>query len=152
MVQASDQQLRELLAAMSSISRVLRKRATLGIDHGSLATLWAVYRLDGARLSDLAKELNLDISTVSRQVAHLEREGYILRSEDPDDRRAARLFATGAVGDVFENAFRERADILDAAMADWTSEEVDALHRAITRLADAIGSWRLEDHSRSEAS
>ena len=40
------------------------------------------------RVTDLAAAANLDVSTVSRHVAQLERTGLIARTPDPDDRRA----------------------------------------------------------------
>ena len=43
------------------------------------------------RLSELAQYLGLDVSTVSRQVQHLEQRGLVDRSPDPLDGRAALL-------------------------------------------------------------
>ena len=46
------------------------------------------------RSGDLAKELFLDQSTVSRHIAHLEASGLVEKVADPDDRRATQLHLT----------------------------------------------------------
>ena len=49
---------------------------------------------DGVRVSDLAEELNIDLSNVSRLCGRLEDEGLIERRDDPEDGRVRRLHLT----------------------------------------------------------
>src|SRR5437660_2813135 len=67
--------------------------AGMDLDRASYAVL---FRLEEgpARLSDLAQRVGVDISTLSRQVHHLEAAGLVGRSVMEEDRRAALLSVT----------------------------------------------------------
>ncbi len=82
----------ELLLALMAVSRRLRSR-TAGdrLDPASVFVLHHVYANAPVRVSDLARHMGLDASTVSRHVRHLEERGHLSRTGDPDDRRAARV-------------------------------------------------------------
>lgn len=58
--------------------------------------LEALLRRGPSSVNDLATELYLDKSTVSRVAATLERKGYLTRTPHPDDRRAVILAVTAA--------------------------------------------------------
>jgi DNA-binding MarR family transcriptional regulator len=48
----------------------------------------------GLRISDLSKELELSLSTLTQTTASLFRLGYVLRRADPKDRRVVRISLT----------------------------------------------------------
>jgi DNA-binding MarR family transcriptional regulator len=144
-VQANDPQLRDTLTALASVIRSIKRCGPTSLEQGALAALWTVHRLGGARLSDVARELGLDISTVSRHVAHLERTGYVVRTEDPADGRASLLKATETADAIFEQAFQARAEVIGAAVEGWPAQDVARLHELIQRLADGLGPWRTDE-------
>jgi DNA-binding MarR family transcriptional regulator len=90
------------------------------------------------RLSELASDLLVDISTVSRQVRALEDRGLVARSEDPDDRRASRIVLAPAGGQVLDEAWARRHAWLERSLSDWAPEEREALSSTLTRFADAL--------------
>lgn len=90
------------------------------------------------RMSELAGQVGLDTSTVSRHVARLARDGYVARSDDPDDRRAARLVLTAKGRRRLASATQARNDLIHAAVADWSEEELRTLSALTERLADAL--------------
>jgi DNA-binding MarR family transcriptional regulator len=85
------------------------------------------------RLSTLAQVLSLDISTVSRQVPVLERQGWVARERDPEDQRAQLLDLTDAGRQVLTEVRRSRVEVLRRLLPDWTETDLDAfagqLHR-----------------------
>jgi DNA-binding MarR family transcriptional regulator len=89
--------------------------------------------LGPVRLSTLAQVLCLDISTVSRQVPVLERQGWVARERDPEDQRAQLLDLTEAGREVLTEVRRSRVEVLSRLLPDWTEEQLDAfaaqLHR-----------------------
>lgn len=87
------------------------------------------------RLSDLAAALELDPSTVSRQVGQLVAAGFVARREDPADRRASLLVATESGKAVHADLRRRRVELLDQAMAAWSP--VDRLD--FVRLVELLG-------------
>ena len=90
------------------------------------------------RLSALAAEVSLDLSTVSRQVAALEGAGLVRRATDPSDKRASLVEVTGLGQEVFaENRDRWLA-IWEDLLADWTPSQRQQFAELFTRLNGSI--------------
>jgi DNA-binding MarR family transcriptional regulator len=86
------EELRRVEAAVVSIVRGVMHAShqfDSGLDKAGYITLVVLDRCGTVRQTDLACKLALDLSTVSRQIKHLEELGLVTRSEDPDDRRAS---------------------------------------------------------------
>ena len=60
--------------------------------------LWALYKQPqrALRVNELAREVVLSPTAMSRFVDRVEREGYVKREPDPDDRRALQIVLTDA--------------------------------------------------------
>jgi DNA-binding MarR family transcriptional regulator len=90
------------------------------------------------RLSALATDVSLDLSTVSRQVAALENAGLVRRRPDESDRRASLVEVTDVGLEVFaENRDRWLA-IWEALLADWTPHERQEFAALFTRLNESL--------------
>ena len=123
----ADRAVETIQREMTAFAR--RARASAGRLHPELSLvsytlLSHLEERDGRRATDLAAHYALDKSTVSRQVAALERAGLIERRPDPEDHRVQVLHLTDAgrriLAQVTENrqaAFRER-------LADWPEEDL----------------------------
>jgi DNA-binding MarR family transcriptional regulator len=86
------------------------------------------------RLSDLAGTVELDLSTISRQIRDLVASGLITRTPDPADGRAALLSLTDQGVAVLEAVSEFRRRILAEAIAEWTDEERNSLATGLLRL------------------
>ena len=91
------------------------------------------------RLSDLAALVELDISTISRQVRQIEDAGMISRRPDPDDGRAALVDLTEQGSTMLAEMRRDRHDLLSEAMAAWTHADRAQLGHLMHRLATDLG-------------
>ncbi|WP_051909695.1 MarR family transcriptional regulator [Paenirhodobacter enshiensis] len=94
---------------------------------------------DGPRASgDLAVGLRLDHSTVTRQIAALERLGYLIRTPHPEDGRSAllELSALGVLRCSEMQAMRRRG--LSKLLCGWTDQEVTAFAGLVARFNDAV--------------
>jgi DNA-binding MarR family transcriptional regulator len=86
------------------------------------------------RLSSLAAALDLDASTVSRQVRHLEDRGLLERTSDPDDGRASQV-ALSAEGRIrLEHGARRRRDLVGQLLEDWPDADREQLRTLLSRL------------------
>ncbi|MGV9253563.1 MarR family winged helix-turn-helix transcriptional regulator [Streptomyces sp. NPDC003697] len=115
-----------------------RARASAGRMHPELSLvsytlLGHLEERGGCRATDLAAHYVLDKSTVSRQVAALERAALIERRQDPEDHRVSVLHLTdtgrrilGQVTDSRRAAFRER-------LAGWPEEDLERFAAYLTR-------------------
>lgn len=87
---------------------------------------------------ELADALQLEISTVTRQVAAMLREDVVERIEDPAGGQARRLRITGT-GSARLAADRERYRAgLGQVVSDWPDEECVELYRLLRALNERI--------------
>jgi DNA-binding MarR family transcriptional regulator len=139
----------QLVLALITIARRLKARRPDGrLDPGAVFVLHHVLAGGPLRLSELAKGMGLDSSTVSRHVRHLEDLGYLARTGDPDDKRASHVRLTDAGRTILDQAMQARAAIVDTALAGWSAEDRDALTSLMTRLASSIDRLPAETETR----
>jgi DNA-binding MarR family transcriptional regulator len=91
------------------------------------------------RCSALAGHAGVDVSVVSRQLAVLERLGYVERRPDPLDGRASLLRLTEAGSGALAAARAVRADWALAALAGWDEAEARQLSDLLDRLVNDLG-------------
>jgi DNA-binding MarR family transcriptional regulator len=129
-------------ALVPDLYRVVRRLRRIS-DAAALdvTTLMLLHRLGAggpARPSDLAAELGLDLSTVSRHARALGDLDLVSRDPDPQDGRSLQLSLTQAGADHMTEAFRRREDAVARATADWDAADVDALRALLGRLASDL--------------
>ncbi|MFY9915826.1 MAG: MarR family transcriptional regulator [Nocardioidaceae bacterium] len=90
---------------------------------------------DGMRLSDLAAKVELDASTVSRQIKQLEDKGLVERTPDPDDGRASLIQLSNEGHRTMQAAFRRRFERIKTVLDPWSQRDKDLLQDLLTRLA-----------------
>ena len=128
-------------AALETIQRELtaiarRARATAAQMHPELSlvayTILAhIEEQQGCRATDLAAHYLLDKSTVSRQVAALERLGLIERRVDTSDHRVQVLHLAPHGNEIHATARASRRDTFEARLRAWDQAD-------LTRFADDL--------------
>jgi DNA-binding MarR family transcriptional regulator len=113
-------------------------RSHVQVERSTYVLLRRLAECAPVRLSDLAFDLGLDISTVSRQIAGLIERGLVRRGTDPDDARARRLELTGTGRDLLRRVRRGRQAWLADAIDDWSDDDRERLASLLDRLAGAI--------------
>ncbi|MCX4675858.1 MarR family winged helix-turn-helix transcriptional regulator [Streptomyces sp. NBC_01433] len=78
----------------------------------------------GCRATDLAAHYMLDKSTVSRQIATLEKLGLVERHPDPTDHRIQVLHPTEAGTQALASTQASRRAAYQERLADWTAEDL----------------------------
>ncbi len=132
-----------------SLTQVARAILRLEVPRDALADgstvsrtgYWLLVRLSEeapVRLSDIAGSVELDLSTISRQIRDLVAAGLIARTPDPADGRAALLRLTELGTSVLEAVSESRRRELALAMADWTDEERNSLASGLLRLGAGL--------------
>ena len=138
---AEEQALHEFQEAMMLIkqaTRRLRPPEHPDLGENAFPILGVVKRLQPTRVSTLAGELGLAVSTVSRKVEPLVQYGWLSASPDPDDQRAHRLSLTRK-GSAALHAERKRlmtryAELLDKE----TRDQFPEMARFFTRVAHTL--------------
>lgn len=95
-------------------------------------------REEPRRVSDIAADLHLDVSTVSRQVSQLVANGFVERAPDPSDGRAHVLALTDSGRELLVT-IRERRDTwLDEVTTEWGAADLADFDRLLRRFADDV--------------
>jgi DNA-binding MarR family transcriptional regulator len=112
--------------------------AGMDLERASYAVLFRLEVEGPARLSDLAQRVGVDISTLSRQVHHLEAAGLVGRSVMEEDRRAALLSVTDEGRDFVHRIRAAKRAAITEMLEHWTPEERAELGRVLGRLANEM--------------
>ena len=130
----------DIVSAMNGPQRdeMLIREAGVSLDRALFPLLVGIGRKGPVGVVELADGVGRDYTTVSRQVAKLERLDLVERRESAADRRVreAVLTAKGRAMTDLIDAARDR--ILRSMFASWEAEDIDALVRLARRFADAL--------------
>jgi DNA-binding MarR family transcriptional regulator len=129
----------DLVVALYDVVRHSRRTWVAdNLDPAAVVVLAASSRLAPARPSDIACDIRLDLSTVSRHLRNLERDGYIERTEDPDDRRAQRVVPSERGMESLRAVLTARSAVVGAALSEWSDDDRRSLTSLLRRLADDL--------------
>jgi DNA-binding MarR family transcriptional regulator len=157
MVQASEGRpvpalVEALYTAVRRAHRLRSVRVHSSCDKAGLVLLGQLMEQGPMRLSDLAGAVQLDPSTVSRQVRALCEGGFTVALEDPADGRVRRLQISDKGRTEVESVARELGEVLGRAVSGWPKKDVDALTALLTRLADDLAAGTAPAHHTTETS
>jgi DNA-binding MarR family transcriptional regulator len=119
------------------------RRASGSAEHRVLdrAAYVILRHLDAAgpqNVSALAARLNLDGSTVTRQVSALQRDGLIARAPDPTDGRGTVISPTTAGLQRMAAVQAARTRLYGDMLSDWSPEDRATLAALLGRLNQAL--------------
>ncbi|WP_051450278.1 MarR family winged helix-turn-helix transcriptional regulator [Actinospica robiniae] len=137
----------DLASSLAGLHRTVRRRVRSQLHFEPLAgaqgeLLRLVIEQPGISVTAAARELHLAGNSVSTQVQHLIKLGYLDRETSPTDRRGAVLRATEAGRERLERWADERAELFARQLGRLSAQDVAALEAALPvlrALTDAIG-------------
>ncbi|MDU0288163.1 MarR family winged helix-turn-helix transcriptional regulator [Saccharothrix longispora] len=106
-----------------------------GLRRGTASPLFVLHRTGPLRVSQLAEELGLDRTTVTRHLDDLESRGLVARQPDERDRRATVASLTPAAQDYLDDMRVRNRALIRRICADWTREERAVFGRLLPRFA-----------------
>jgi DNA-binding MarR family transcriptional regulator len=92
----------------------------------------------GLSSRELATLLNVGASAITPLVDRLVERGFVLRNEDPHDRRIARLHATDSGSAMLERMRIGQGEIVRNALAELSPQELESVGAALELLYAAI--------------
>lgn len=108
--------------------------AALGLHVGQEMMLLHLWTEEGLSLSDLALCAGLDLSTMSKAVARMERAGLVERRSDAADERVVRVFLTDRGRALRDPVIQAWHEVERHAMAGLTMEEQILLRRLLLQV------------------
>lgn len=128
------------ITAMSRLPasrRRLRRLADIDTHESGLAILLLLRRTGPLSVTDLARNLGVNQSTASRQVAPLEEDGFITRTVHPSHRRIALLDLSNEGRAACDRAQAVGRRDIAWAIKDWTPEDRATLGELLERFGEA---------------
>ena len=89
---------------------------------------------DGARQKDLADTMHINPSSMSELIDKLQSDGYIIRTTDPDDKRATRIVLSEVGRARAYELQDERSERIRPLFQNLTEEEKEELLRLLRKL------------------
>lgn len=139
---------REFRRFAQNLSRFKHQIGDDRLDRLALTILGALSHCGPSRLSTVAERCGFDPSTVSRQVADLEKGGLLERATDPDDRRAVLLKASPKGKRLLQRLEAGRRQRIQRLVEDWTEQELATFADLLGRLN--LSSEKYFDQNASE--
>jgi DNA-binding MarR family transcriptional regulator len=128
-----------LHAASIHLSRRLRAEdEALGLSASRLSALSVLASAGPMRIGDLAHAERVEPPTMTRLVDALEREGHVVRSPDPADRRAVLVRATAKGSRALGTARARRVAALARGLRRLSPAQLRALARGVEILERAV--------------
>ncbi len=136
------------VSVMALTDRMSRARAQL-IDRTSLGVLRIAATRNGVRPTEIADELHVHPSSVTRHVQALAEAGKLAVRADPGDGRASLVEITQAgLRDLWQ-MYERGVDGFGQAVADWAPDDVRALTAGLRRLTAALDTLRARAEHRA---
>jgi len=147
---------REIAVNLMDVARMLRTYADqrarqFGISRAQWVVLMRLDRSEGLKQSELAEILDLSPISLTRLLDRLAENGLIERRDDPNDRRANRLYLTPAARPLLEQLSKFGNDMMDTVLDGLDGKANDRLLRDLALMKDnlraAIGRNSTEQQS-----
>lgn len=109
------------------------------------AQLWAMAEIEGApgiKVSDLAKQLGVHLSTASNMLRRLEELALVRRMRIGEDHRVVKLRLSAKGEKILQRAPRPLVGILQQALAELSQARLDSLH---SELGEVIRLMKFKD-------
>jgi len=111
----------------------------LGLAPAQFMTLLELWDGDGLTQKDLVRRLDVEQATMANTLKRMERDGLIVRQQDPDDRRAQVIRLTPKARNLRDDA-TAAADAVNArALAGFSENERRAFIAMMARAIAALG-------------
>ena len=115
-----------------------RRRFNFGLERAHYLLLILLERADRQSVGALAEQVNLDASTVTRQVAAMKQAGLVDKLGNPDDRRGGFVTITDAGRDAAARVRDRRLERVQKGFDDWSEKERLEFARLTARFNDSL--------------
>ncbi|MER5813016.1 MarR family transcriptional regulator [Streptomyces sp. NPDC002033] len=113
--------------------RTLTEGVGEAVDEVTYPILSGLARTGPRSAAELASEVGLDRSGVTRRATRLEAAGLVRRTPDPEDRRATLLTLTPEGAATVELLRGRLSDHIEASLSSWPPGEAEAFARRLRR-------------------
>ena len=111
----------------------------LGLTRSQWQVLAYLLREDGLQQKVLAEQMDITAITLTGLLDRLERDGWVERREDTEDRRAKRIFLTPKVAPVMANIRKLGKEVRQLALQGLDKDEEEQLLTLLLKVRSNMG-------------
>ena len=115
-----------------------RRKFNFGLERAHYLLLILLERNNWQSVGALALQVNLDASTVTRQISAMHQAGLVDKHDNPDDRRGGFVSITNAGREAAATVRERRMDRVEQAFVGFTEDERRVFARLTARYNDAV--------------
>lgn len=119
-----------------------RQSAGSGLTRAQWSVLAHLKRSDGVQQKTLAQLIDIKPITLARHIDRLEAEGWVERRDDPEDRRAKRVFLLPRATPMLASLQKLGQKVRKQALAGVSAEEEEFVLRVLQRVRDNLSDSR----------
>lgn len=110
----------------------------LGMSVGQFAILRALWEDDGLSLKEIAERCPIDLTTVTRTLGRMERDGLVRRHRNTHDKRVVNFFLTANAKANRDSAITGTVEVNERAFRGFDDAEREAAMNLMERLEDNL--------------
>lgn len=106
-----------------------------------------IYEHPGIIAEQLANLIKVDRTTLARAVRRLEKEGYVYRKNDSENKKIKHLYVTEKGKEIYPFIIRENSHSNEVALRGFSPEEAQQVHDYLVRIRKNIDAdWNYVKH------
>ena len=117
-----------------------RRAQCVNMTRSQWSVLALLLREDGAQQKELAAMIDVTAITMTGLLDRMERDGWVVRKKDPQDRRAKRVFLTEKVQPVMVEIKAIAKQVRESALVGLSKAEQDQLFELMLRVSKNLRS------------
>lgn len=130
---------------LSDVARLIRtvfdrRVRDIGLTRAQWLVLTRLYRRPGASQTELADMLEVDRASAGRMIDRMQKNGWVERRADSDDRRINRLYLTGDARRAHKDMWAVAEATVDDALAPLSAAEREQFTRLAARVKGQLQS------------
>ena len=141
MLDTIETQVAMLMRLGEATRRATELKPHRALDRSAYVILRHLQAAGPLNVSALADRLNLDGSTVTRQVTALEKDGLVQRTPDPRDGRGTVIAPTDKGLTQVDAVRKARREVYDVVLGDWSESDRAQLAAVLERLTETLDEY-----------
>ncbi len=122
------------VAMRRSMRHFLRYARESGLSMSHFGAIFHIHRIGSCGVTEMGEHLGVTSAAASQMLDRLVQQGFVLRAEDPEDRRVKRIELTEKGQQVYEEGIRARQGWLDELAGTLSEDEKRTITSALNIL------------------
>lgn len=129
---------RASLLMTSALKKTFAAAGIKGVRPAYLVVLWCLWQQDQQKMIDLARCAGLEPSTMTGLLDRMERDGFVERRPDPDDRRAMLISLTDQGQRVRGTAMRLMDETLELIFLGIPEQQIETAAEVLRKVISNV--------------